>query len=401
MMKRLITYLKEGTRYYAVEVTGTDSEATLFFISIQKQKNTLKIVESVPLTMAMLPKKIKRHVPLFVLINTPQVLTKVIPSSTEDSLAVVDTAFPNIKTAEFHYEWVRSGKNAMVAICRKAHVNTIFRKLKEAGFHISGFALGALHISTIQEFLPADNVVLPHTRILLKDGEIMEMEKTTEKHHTTYEINGITLENSYLPGFATILSSVLKNSGTRSDFEELNTSFSRDFYNRRFLSFFLKFSLGFLLLVLLTNAFFFSAYYKKTTQLQETLALKSADKNQVQELSRRVTEKQHRVEAILASSSSKSSLYLDKIATALPLSVLLDNIRYQPVASQLKQGSELKVERNVLIISGLSKDSNAFSRWVETMEKWDWVQHINIRDYDYSGVSTASFAIQIIVNHEQ
>ena len=82
------------------------------------------------------------------------------------------------------------------------------------------------------------------------------------------------------------------------------------------------------------------------------------------------------------------------------MTVLLSEITYQPVEGQVKQGSEIAVKRNVIDISGASKDSNAFSAWVETMEKWDWVARISIRDYDYSNASTSSFSIQITLKNE-
>ncbi|MCB0374652.1 MAG: hypothetical protein KDD04_01910 [Sinomicrobium sp.] len=403
MFGRFVTHIKEGRLYQAVEICRTTTDEALVFISVQKKKNALEVVEkSKHSDIKTLSEKTKKNSPFFVVINTAQVLTRIVPLPPGDDLTVVNAAFPNLKTEDFYYEWVPSGHHAMVSVCRKTHVHEVLRQCNEAGVTVSGFSLGISQISMIKAFIPGGVIMLPHTRITLNDNKDIETVEQQENHQPeTYDINGISLESDYLPGFAAALSSVVKNRATHTNFGAVNTRLLHDLYNRRFFGFFLRSGLGFLLVLLLANVFAFNYYYKKTETLQQTLTVKSADKNQVLELSRRVEAKQKRVEAMLVSSSSKSSYYIDKIAEALPSSVLLDKIIYQPVIGQLKQDSEIAVERGVLIVSGASKDSDAFSHWVETLEQWDWAGQVGIRDYDYSNASTSSFVIQITLKNEQ
>ena len=400
-MRNFISHIKEGKRYYAVEITRTDAKAPLAFISLQKKKNTLEVTEQCDdVTLKTLSGLLKKNTPLFVVINTPQVLTKVIANTGGDDLAAVNGAFPNIKTEDFYYERTVSGSKCTVAVCRKEQVHTLLRECREANLHIAGFSLGILPVSSIKDFIPAYVISLPHTEILLKDREIEAIGKSEQPQSKTYEINGITLENSYLLGFGAVLSHIVKNGRTRSDLEAVNAGLLSELHHKRFFSFFLKAGLGVLLAVLLLNFFFFNHYYTKAEALRDTVTVKSADKNQVPELNRRVNEKQQRVTAMLAAVASKSSFYIDNIAAALPSAVLLSAIIYQPVEGRIQPESEIAVKPGILSISGASKDSEAFSRWIETMEKWDWIARVDIRDYDYSNASTSLFTLQITLQHE-
>ncbi len=402
MEPRFITHIKEGSLYHAVEIIRSGAEEQLFFTSIQKKKNALDIVEKCDdLSLETLSEKVKKNTPLFVIINTPDVLTKLIPSVKGDDLAVLNSAFPNIKTADIYYEWVACGKNNLVSVCRREHADAILKKMRDMNISVAGFSLGISRITPILSLIASEAVVLPSTRLTLHNNAIETIEKEEEYVPETYDIDSLLIEGGYLSGFSAVLSAIMKNRLTRSNFGELNTTLLSDVHNTRFFSFFLKFGLGILLGLLLANFFFFNHYYTKGEALQETVAIKSADKDQMLELRTRLEEKQKRIDAILASSSSKSTFYMDKIAAVLPASVLLKEMEYQPLEKQINLEKKILVRYNAIKISGASKDNTAFSDWLERMETWNWTTAVKIQDYHHNTVSVAAFTIWINIKNEE
>jgi Tfp pilus assembly protein PilN len=168
-----------------------------------------------------------------------------------------------------------------------------------------------------------------------------------------------------------------------------------DFKNSRIFSRVVKYALIFFIALLLCNFLVYNHYHGDVGSLNEVLAATSSQKDQLTLLEESVIRKKERVETLSASSNSKATYYLDLFAQKIPKSILLNEIKYQPLAKPVREEKPIILEEEVLLVSGISKNADAFSFWIEDLEKQDWVNSVETLDYNFVSRTTSDFLIEI------
>ena len=147
--------------------------------------------------------------------------------------------------------------------------------------------------------------------------------------------------------------------------------------------------------ILLVNFLFFSFYFEKTKTWNESSQINQAAKKKVIKLNETVSELQKMTDDMLKSSASKSAFYINTIVNSLPESILLSEINYQPLEKRIKKDKTILLQKNTIIVSGNSNDSQLYSQWISVLENVDWVSHIDVIDYSDLKRSTSHFSIKI------
>jgi len=125
------------------------------------------------------------------------------------------------------------------------------------------------------------------------------------------------------------------------------------------------------------------------------MAATGSKKDELTALDASVKQKQERVETLSAFSNSKATYYLDLFAQRIPTSILLSEIKYQPLAKPVREKKPILLEEGNLMVAGISKDVNEFSFWIEELEKYEWIRSVETLDYDYVSKNTSNFLIEI------
>ncbi|EDP94149.1 hypothetical protein KAOT1_04742, partial [Kordia algicida OT-1] len=173
-----------------------------------------------------------------------------------------------------------------------------------------------------------------------------------------------------------------------------------NFKQQRFFSQFSMFGLGFVLFLLLINFFVFNSYYSTVEEMKQTAAVNSNQKEKLLTLKTLVEQKQKTVDDILKKSSSKSSYYIDAIATSLPNTLQLSALKYQPLTKRIKKNNPIQLKKEELIISGISTDSDLFSDWIQKIESLDWVVAVTVADYGAVSKNNSEFTLKIELSDE-
>ena len=92
------------------------------------------------------------------------------------------------------------------------------------------------------------------------DG-ITKVQLVAEVPKQSYSINGLEIENTKLLTFSGALAYILQSKSTTANFEKEENKLITNFQQQRFFSQFFKFGLGFILLLLLVNFFYFNSYF--------------------------------------------------------------------------------------------------------------------------------------------
>lgn len=396
MLGKLRTYLKEGFTYVGLEITDSENGEAYFFLELKNSKGELLITNKKEFkTLDELAAVIQKKNPVFLCINTNDILTKKIENAnTSNPDSMVNQAFPNLDLSNFYYEVIQEAALPIVTIARKAPVDAILKKLQELKIRVSAFSLGLSALENVVPYLNEEQISVSNLQVHLDNKTITSIAATESQNKQLYTVNGLELSSSFVLPFSQILGNLNPGSST-TNFAALSESLKWEFKNFRIFGRVLKYALIFFVALLLVNFLVYNSYHEEVGQLNAAMDATSSKKDELTFLDASVKRKQERVETLSASANSKATYYLDLFAQHIPHSILLSEIKYQPLAKPVRENKPILLEDGTLLVSGISKDVNEFSFWLEELEKYEWVTSAETLDYDYAGKTTSTFLIEI------
>lgn len=398
MLKNAFQNIIRGKTFAGLELTSTDNVTRFTLVIVKMTGQSLELVKEVTCddlktVISLLP----NSVPIFLVINTEQVLLRMLPTSGGNLMDAIHKAFPNLSLDEFYFEAAPQASKTILAVCRILEVNKILEQLSD--LNIAAFHLGLTTITDILPHLERSELSLNSWRIQLLEGQIDTLIKNQEPSEITLNVNGLSLKETSMVAFSAILTAIT-NSSPKSNFDALNSGMWKEHQERRFFRVFSRAGLIFLLCLLLGNFLIFNSLYEKVNTLEQTSGLNTTNRAKVLKLDSIVAKKEKFVNDILTSSSSKSSLYMNQITNALPETILLTEINYHPLLKQIKENELIHLDKNTILIRGIVQKNEDFSLWIESLEKLTWLKEVQVTDYGMNPGTTANFGVKIIVKNE-
>ena len=402
MLRQLRTYLEFGNRFCGVEHSHKQGKEVLLATLLKRKKKALDVedrfeAEHIGSLSELLPKN--QHITL--VINNDKVITKTIESELKDSQKLLFKAFPNINTEHFLYDVLSQQNKHFISICRKDYIESVLNAYKTHGFSVIGLSLGNSLISLITDWVQGDEVTTSNAQLKLDHNTITQWERYGGDNEILYNVNGLNTTNNNILSLTAALSTLLDDSPSKTNFETQKQVLISEHRQAQFFKQFLKFGLGFLLLLLLLNFFVFNHYFNTVEALKETSQFNQETKEKILTLNADVSKTQKLVEDVLKSSSSKSSYYINDIITGLPKTILLSSLNYQPLIKRVKEGQPIANDINTIVVSGKSSDSQLFSEWISDLESSDWILKVEIIDYADQSKTVSDFKLKISLSHDQ
>jgi len=401
MFQKIITYLTLGKHFCGIEIATHNNEDSYLVTSLRKRKKELIIdlqfeVASTDLITDKLPKK--QHV--FLAVNTNHVLFKKVTTSNTNQNAILNAAFPNINTQDFYYEIIPGNNNTnFIALCRKSYVDTIIDDFESKNIFVTSFSLGNNLISEITDFVTLKSIQSSNALITLDDS-ITDVNITDViNRQEEYNVNGLLSSSRYILSLSGALTSFLNSNNRISNSEEKINSLFENFKHQILFKKVLQGSLIVFLVALLLNFFLFNHYFDKVNQLQQTAQVNVVNKNVVLALDKKLQKTEKLATDILKSNASKSSFYVNGIITLVPNSILLSELNYQPLQKRIKKGQNIQIQKNTIIVSGVSSKSDLFSNWIIKLEKTSWIHTVEILDYSDTNSTRSEFSIKLNLNN--
>ncbi len=401
MLNALKTYLIYGKQYCGIEVSNTCNKQCYSVTQLTKQKTELQLkhqfkTDNIDEIASMLPKK--QHT--FLVVNDTNVLFKKINSKYTQAKQLLNVAFPNINSADFYYE-ISTQENDIhfIALCRKEYLDVLIGEFEAKNIYITAFSLGNNCITEIKDFISNQIVSTSNANITITDTiDAIEISDTPEQN--AYNINGIESSNNYLLSVSGALTSFLtvntRNSNNNEKTENLIQYYT---YATLFVKT-LKFSLILMLTALLINFFCFNYYFNAVQELQVTSQINQNNKNTLISLDKKLKHKQKIVDDILKSNASKSSFYTHEIVKTIPNSILLLELNYQPILKNIKKNKNILLHKNTVAITGTSSKSEAFSSWINTLEKLPCISAVEIVNYSDTKGSKSKFTLKLHLSND-
>ena len=402
MFNSILTYLKEGSLYYGMEIREINGEESYYLLEVARRKGELHISKTARLsTMDELQGQLKNNTPLFLTINTSRVLTKQLDGSgASDPEVLVNEAFPNLDLDNFYYQITQIDGNPIITISKREHIDGLIQKLGRSSPHLAGFSLGISPFHYISTFLDIGEVSVSNFNLIIDDGQIKEIRPNKEGPERSYHVNGLRIPDHSLLSFSHIYGH-LGGFPVLSNFTKRSDSLWSNFYNDRLYYLTLQFSLAFFLIFLMVNFLIFSHYRDQIEDLKSFAAINISDKENLENLEAQVLDKEQRVALLNDGTSSRSTYFLDELGREIPPGILLDQIIYLPLAKPLRDLKPIELVENTILVKGISMDDASYSSWLGTLEKKKWINRVETMDYDYITKESSSFSFQITVHDDQ
>lgn len=393
-LKERLQYIIDGSTYQGLEVFTIGDSVHWSFLKLKRSKGELTLLhESTSISLETLLPEVDKKSPLVLVINTSKVLKKQIAKEAQGTPEQwVGQAFPNLDMDSFHFEIMESPSIRVVSICKTSEVNDILENLKGHGILPTKVYLG---VSALKNSLPYLDFPIYGSNFTIETHSpgSLHLENMDAMGQDDMDINGLTLSVPNLLPFSAVLGHIAQDRGI-SNLSGINGSLENSFKNRRIFQLGLQVGLGTILMVLLLNFVLFS-HYRTKTQTMDSISSLEIQTEMLKEVRDRVNGKETKLKALLGSSHSKTSYYLDRIAQSLPHTLLLDEMVYQPLSKPIQDGKPIEVTKHSLVLSGETADKEAFTQWTDTLEKMDWIAHVDILGYEYASSSSDRFSLNI------
>ncbi|KQC29392.1 hypothetical protein [Flagellimonas eckloniae] len=398
MLDYIKTYFTKGNTFYGLEIYQIEGTTQFRLLQVIKKKGELVIMDSQSFgELEMLPSLAKVSVPIYLIYNTDSVITKHAISNFEDR-AAVEQVFPGLNFENFFYQISKLKDLPCISVVKKQDVENYLVQLKKMKFNVGGFSLGPCSLSIIVDYLDSDFIFTNTDKLVLNglsDTNLSISKKNSSV--STYNINGLSVKNTEIMAFSGVLSFLTSNTMRASNFSNVGRNLQSEFVNSRTFGILLRSSLGFILLLLLSNFLLFNFYFDRVQLSKENLAFKNENKKNLTIVRNRVNEKEKKVDAVLSLSNSRTSFYLDKLGASLPKSILLTELLYQPLTKPIQESKPIQLDENRILVMGTSISSEDFSSWITLLETIEWITSVETMDYDYKNKNTSNFKIKISV----
>ncbi|MEX0274114.1 MAG: PilN domain-containing protein [Flavobacteriaceae bacterium] len=396
MLNTLRTYFKEGKKYNALEIHEVDGQRHFFLLRLEKKQGELVVLQKEALSsLDQASKNLDKKAPLFLIVNTAAVLTKMVGTSGKSQMdTIVMQAFPNLDLNNFYYQVSQATTKPIVALCKKEALDTLLGELRESGIVVSDIGLGMAALEHVTPYLERNAITCNSQRLQLDEGHIIAMGQAENQEVEALNINGLNLPSTHLNAFGAVLGH-MGHVAPLTNFTDLTQQLQSQFKNARIFHMGLRMALGFFVVLLLANFLTYDHYREKVSEMGTLLNASNSQKEEVARLTEMVKRKEERLQTLSASSNSRSTQILDRLALTVPTSVLLGSVQYQPLIKKVMEKKPVLTLERTLLVTGTSRDMDDFSLWVENLENEDWVQTVETLDYDYLTKEVSQFTLEI------
>lgn len=385
-----------GNQYLGIEHFSLNDEEKVAVLWVEKKKQELVIIRKDNKTFSdTFLRNLNKSTPLYLVINTNQVIHKEISDTDASDNKLIHKAFPNLKGEDFYFEIWRLKTKSIVAISRKTYINEIISKYKENKIEVTGISLGICSISEIVKFTKNEEFITNHQSVFLNQENENTISNSSKKN-ITYNINGLDIQNSHLLAFSGILILLLNNKVTTGNLKDFNNQLYYDYNQKSFFFKGLKVLICFFLTILMTNFFVFNYYFKKAQENTEKLSLDNNSIETINKSKERIKIKEQNLKNLIAISVSSSKL-INEITKKVPQSILLNELIYLPIEKKIKEGESITIEKNTILISGTTINNKAFTKWIEDIEKLAFLKEVIITHFGKNENNETIFSIKLII----
>jgi hypothetical protein len=385
-----------GNEFLAIEIFSITNDDLLFSIThIRKVKNELQIISS-KIVSEIDTKSIKKlQIPIFININTNKVLHKTLENLEKNETLVFKKAFPGLKTEEFYFSIWNTENENIIFIARKEYVQKIESLFKEISSFFLNINIGISPLKNIIEyFTPDSSIVLNAKSLDLSNYNITNTSETVSKN---FSVNGIQISSEDILNFSSVINFLTQNKYI-GNISELNNKTEDSFFQNVFFKKTSKALIYFSLAALTINYFFFSHYFDQYNRLASLNQNSEFEQQKIISLEQEVVKKEQILKAHNLPSNLKPSYIINNIVKEIPSTVILSELIFNPILKKGKDGTISEFNKNELILSGKTSNSEKLLTWTKELEQKKAIKKISFIKYEKTDLNNTFFSLKIVLN---
>lgn len=383
-----------GKQYIGVEHFTINNEDKVALLLVEKKKEGLVISKKDRVSYnGKIAEKWDTKIPFFVVINSNQVIQKEVLGVEPSDEKLLHKSFPNTNWDEFYYEIWRLKTKSVIAIARKSYVTALLEDYQNQKIIIAGISLGVCSIADIIAYTEENNLYTNHQNISKEETQIMSA--SSLESAITYTINDLQIENRQLLAFSGILRLILNNTLNTGSIISYSDGLYDNYNQKTFFNKGIKIMVGVVLAILLLNFIFFTHYYKLAQESSEILLVNKSSIEDVSKIKQRIIVKEEKVKAIDGRMTSRSSLIINEIANKVPSSILLTELTFNPLEKKIKAEEAILTKDKIITISGITIANQSFTKWVEDIEKLQYIDKVLITHFGKNEDNETTFSINL------
>jgi hypothetical protein len=386
-----------GKQYVGVEHFSVNDEEKIALLLVENKKGELITNQKNKVTYkGQIPEQWDKKLPFYLVVNSNQVIQKEVTIIDNSNEKLLHKAFPNLNWNEFYYEIWRLKTKSVIAITRKNYIHELISQYQKQGILIIGISLGICSIAQITDYSQKTTFVTNNQNIT-----ITEENQTITTHHPKlsilYDINGLSVENSWLLAFSGILRLLVNNNSITGNLTNYNHQLQDNYHQKSFFNKGFQIIVGTLLTILLLNFFVFNHYYRKAQDTSEKIVLNNSSKEEMLTIKERVTTKEKKLQQIVGTTAAQCSSMINEITRKVPSSILLSELIYNPLDKKIKPEEPIIVQQKRITISGTTISNVDFTKWIEQTEKLPFVNEVVIIHFGKSETAETTFTIKLLL----
>tara|TARA_R110002072_G_scaffold7503_2_gene40910 strand:- start:700636 stop:701841 length:1206 start_codon:yes stop_codon:yes gene_type:complete len=397
ILEKISHYWHYGDNYCGIEVTTwKDSDYIKTTLATKKKGEftnfSFKKASNFKEVSKKLPKK--QHANL--IISTDKVLIKKIKKQPDETKALSE-AFPGLQIIDFQYDILHFELNTYVAVCRKDIIDNYVIEAEKEGLRIVHVGLAFFSITTIINFVEEPQIYTGFYKLELNQDEIVGFSKNQEVD-IEYNLGGNKVQAENLLSLSGLFLYFKK--GDSQGLNLLNKSLYKKHSELTLFSKGSKIGVIVLFIFLLINFILFSHYRGEYNKLSEVVKINALQKEKMTSQIINLEGKERLVNDILRVSSSKGSYYINKLTSSSPKSILFEEISYQPILKTIRSDKKIEIDKKAIKIVAECTSKDDYSKWVEKIEYWNWIQEVTVINYNYLNSGRDKFELKIIINND-
>lgn len=384
-----------GNQYIGVEHFTLNNEEKISLLLVEKKKEGLVISKKDRVNYTgKIAEKWDAKLPFFLTVNTNQVIQKEVSSIDASDEKLLHKTFPNISWDDFYFEIWRLKTKSIIAIARKSYLHEIVSYYENQKITIAGISLGICSIADIIDYAH-EAVLQTNHQLISRQEEQQIISSSVQDSVITYNINDLQIENRQLLAFSGILRLIMNATVNTGSVIRYSDDLYDGYNQKTFFAKGLKMAIGVLLVILVLNFIFFTHYYKLAQETAETVLVNKSSIEDVNKIKQRIIVKEEKVKNIVGKTASQSSLIINEIANKVPSSILLTEMTFSPLEKKIKLEEPILTLEKTITISGTTIANDAFTNWVEKIEKLNWVDKVLITHFGKNDLNETVFSIKI------
>ncbi len=335
-------------------------------------------------------KQANQKYPLVISLSGDGITTRAV----ENKKAYLKKLLFNAKVDNFYiYERIHKTYVA-VSFCRKETLDHQFNQIKQKGFNIIHFSLGPCNMISFLTKLKEKEVCSQGHCFTYDGSELFYSPSITET--ATIKIEDEEICSDDILPISNYTAYRNKIPSIENFIEIINTNEKEEFYKR---SLSLALPVAVVVLILLTLSGHFIRLH-----LQNKLEVKDSELvliRQQQELINNLEKDLEKKEMIYSRSGFKPkdffSKHISSITNSTGNNIILNQLSLQPLSVKIRKEKVITLKPGIMVVKGVCVDDSEFKAWISKLDKFLWIEKIEIKDFSRGLNKENHFEIEVLL----